>query len=69
MQRHSEVDELAPRPVPMAEHPAIREAIRAGIDIYMLEDALAMTVKERWDQHRAALAFAQKLGFGNRLHG
>ncbi len=61
----STADELAPRPIPLADHPAIREAVRVGIDIYMIEDSLAMSVKERWEQHRSALVFAQKLGFGS----
>jgi hypothetical protein len=40
---------------------ALEEARRAGIDLDLLDTNLAMTVKERWQQHDAALELALKL--------
>ena len=40
---------------------AIEEARRAGIDLDLLEVNLALSVKERWEQHRSALELATKL--------
>lgn len=40
---------------------AIEEARRVGIDLDLLEVNLALSVKERWAQHRGALELAMKL--------
>ncbi len=40
---------------------AIEEARRAGIDLALLEDNLALPVKERWRLHEEALALVLKL--------
>ena len=40
---------------------ALEEARRAGIDLDLLDANLALTVKERWAQHDAALELALKL--------
>ena len=39
----------------------LEEACRAGIDLDLLDTNLALTVKERWEQHDAALELALKL--------
>ena len=41
--------------------PAIEAARRAGIDLDLLDTNLALSVKERWAQHDAALELAIKL--------
>lgn len=45
------------------ENPAqvLEEARRAGIDLSLLDSNLALSVKERWNQHDAALELALKL--------
>lgn len=40
---------------------AIEDARRAGIDLDLLDTNLALSVKERWSQHDAALELALKL--------
>jgi len=40
---------------------AIEEARQAGIDLDLLDANLALSVKERWSQHDAALELALKL--------
>lgn len=40
---------------------AIEDARRAGIDIDLLDTNLALSVKERWAQHDAAMELALKL--------
>jgi len=40
---------------------ALEEARRAGIDLDLLDTNLALSVKERWSQHDAALELALKL--------
>ncbi len=40
---------------------AIEEARRAGIDLSLLDSNLALSVKERWQQHDAALDLVLKL--------
>ena len=40
---------------------AIEEARRAGIDLSLLDSNLALSVKERWQQHDAALDLILKL--------
>ena len=40
---------------------ALEAARRAGIDLDMLDANLALSVKERWAQHDAALELALKL--------
>ena len=40
---------------------ALEEARKAGIDLSLLDANLALTVKERWEQHAAALKLALKL--------
>ena len=40
---------------------ALEEARRAGIDLDLLATNLALSVKERWSQHDAALELALKL--------
>jgi hypothetical protein len=40
---------------------AFEEARRAGIDLDLLDSNLALSVKERWGQHEAALELALKL--------
>jgi hypothetical protein len=40
---------------------AIAEARAAGIDLDLLDANLALSVKERWTQHDAALELALKL--------
>lgn len=40
---------------------AIEAARRAGIDVDLLDTNLALTVKERWEQHDAAMELALKL--------
>ena len=40
---------------------ALEAARRAGIDLDLLDSNLALSVKERWAQHDAALALAIKL--------
>ncbi|MDP1579449.1 MAG: hypothetical protein Q8M02_04170 [Candidatus Didemnitutus sp.] len=40
---------------------ALEDARRAGIDLDLLDANLALTVKERWSQHDAALELALKL--------
>ena len=37
---------------------ALEEARRAGIDLDLLDTNLALSVKERWQQHDAALELA-----------
>lgn len=39
----------------------LEEARRAGIDLDLLDTNLALSVKERWSQHDAALELAFKL--------
>lgn len=39
----------------------LEEARRFGIDLDMIDTNLALTVKQRWEQHEAALALAMKL--------
>lgn len=41
--------------------PILEEARRAGIDLDLLDTNLALSVKERWQQHNAALELALKL--------
>ena len=41
--------------------PALEDARRAGIDLDLLDTNLALSVKERWRQHDAALELALKL--------
>ena len=40
---------------------ALEDARRAGIDLDLLETNLALSVKERWQQHDAAMELALKL--------
>ena len=40
---------------------ALEEARRAGIDLDLLDTNLALSVKERWQQHDAAMELALKL--------
>lgn len=40
---------------------ALEEARRAGIDLDLLDTNLALSVKERWSQHDAALELALKI--------
>jgi hypothetical protein len=40
---------------------ALEEARRAGIDLDLLDTNLALSVKERWQQHDAAMKLALKL--------
>lgn len=40
---------------------ALEEARRAGIDLDLLDTNLALSVKERWSQHDAALELALQL--------
>ncbi len=40
---------------------ALEEARRAGIDLDLLDANLALSVKQRWSQHDAALELALKL--------
>jgi hypothetical protein len=40
---------------------ALEDARRAGIDLDLLETNLALSVKDRWRQHDAALELALKL--------
>ncbi|HEY8993916.1 MAG TPA: hypothetical protein VIM71_04600 [Lacunisphaera sp.] len=40
---------------------ALEEARRAGIDLDLLDANLALSVKERWQQHDAVLELALKL--------
>ncbi|HRG57043.1 MAG TPA: hypothetical protein PLG56_13440 [Lacunisphaera sp.] len=40
---------------------ALEDARRAGIDLSLIDVNLALTVKERWEQHDSALNFALKL--------
>jgi hypothetical protein len=40
---------------------ALEEARKAGIDLDMLDANLALSVKDRWRQHAAALQLALKL--------
>ena len=49
--------------VPPMNNPAqaLEEARRAGIDLDLLDTNLALSVKERWAQHDAALELALKL--------
>lgn len=44
-----------------AAEQALEDARRAGIDLDLLDTNLALSVKERWQQHDAALALALKL--------
>lgn len=44
-----------------SSHPALEEARRAGIDLDLLDTNLALSVKERWEQHDAAMELALKL--------
>ncbi len=37
------------------------EARAAGIDLDLLDANLALTVKQRWEQHQAVLDFVEKL--------
>jgi len=46
-------------PVEQAE--ALEAARRAGIDLDLLDSNLALSVKDRWAQHAAALELATKL--------
>ena len=46
---------------PAEQTKAIEEARRAGIDLELLDSNLALTVKERWQQHDAALDLVVKL--------
>lgn len=41
--------------------PVLEEARQAGIDLDLLDTNLALSVKERWQQHNAALELALKL--------
>ncbi len=45
----------------------LAEARAAGIDLDLLDANLAMSVKERWEQHQAALELAEKLRSENKL--
>ena len=40
---------------------ALEEARKAGIDLDMIDESLAMTVEERWLRHDAALKLALEL--------
>lgn len=40
---------------------AIEEARQAGIDLDLLDSNLALSVKERWEQHDSALDLVLKL--------
>lgn len=40
---------------------ALEEARRAGIDLSLLDSNLALSVKERWQQHDSALDLVVKL--------
>ena len=46
---------------------ALEEARRAGIDLDLLDTNLALSVKERWQQHDAALTLALKLREAGKL--
>jgi len=46
---------------------AIEEARRAGIDLDLVDTNLALSVKERWQQHDAALELALKLQAAGKL--
>jgi hypothetical protein len=46
---------------------ALEEARRAGIDLDLLDTNLALSVKERWQQHDAALELALKLQAAGKL--
>ena len=48
-------------PAMESSNQALEEARRAGIDLDLLDTNLALTVKERWEQHDAALELALKL--------
>lgn len=49
---------------------AWEDARQAGIDLSLLEANLALSVKERWQQHDSALALVLKLEeAGRALHG
>ena len=46
---------------------ALEEARQAGIDLDLLDTNLALSVKERWEQHDGALALALKLQTAGKL--
>lgn len=51
-----------------AEQKEVLEAARsAGIDLSLLDANLALSVRDRWRQHDAALEFAMALQNGRRL--
>jgi hypothetical protein len=46
---------------------ALEEARQAGIDLDLLDTNLALSVKERWEQHDGALELALKLQAAGKL--
>ena len=46
---------------------ALEEARQAGIDLDLLDTHLALSVKERWEQHDGALELALKLQAAGKL--
>jgi hypothetical protein len=52
---------------PAKRKEALEAAQRAGIDLSLLDANLALSVRDRWQQHDAALDFAMKLQNGRRL--
>ncbi|MEO6993688.1 MAG: hypothetical protein ABI273_08665 [Lacunisphaera sp.] len=50
-----------------AAEQALEDARRAGIDLDLLDTNLALSVKERWQQHDSALELALKLQTAGQL--
>ncbi len=53
---------------PIEQSRVLDEAAKAGIDLSLIDSNLALTVKERWRQHDAALGFILKLEEAKRKH-
>lgn len=46
---------------PAEKNDALEAARRAGIDLSLIDANLALSLKERWQQHDGALEFVSKL--------
>jgi hypothetical protein len=59
----------APEELPLAEHPDVAAARRAGFDINLIECNLALTPEERALRHASALELVLLLrNAGNNIH-